>query len=155
VVEVDILTGRLADSTTPPDRRRTLTVFDLPLPVRAWARSQGWPLLADLTAGGDSPQPSASELLLLSPQPNAEYRLDTGFNQSAQQLLVEAVAGQDIVQVTFYVDGRILATLVEPPFQAWWALVEGEHTFWAVGRTSDGSTVTTPSVTITVRKDNE
>ncbi len=149
-VEVDILTGLLADAATPPEQRRTVTAFNLPLPARAWARAQGWPLLIDLVPGEDSQQPSAAELLLLSPQPFAEYRLDTQFNQSAQQLLVEAVAGQDIVQVTFYVDGRILATLTDPPFQAWWPLAAGQHAFWAVGRTADGSTVATQSVTITV-----
>jgi penicillin-binding protein 1C len=153
VVVVDILTDGLADSNTPPDRRRTLTVFNLPLSAHAWARAQGWPLLDDFTAGGDPLQPSASELLLLSPQPFAEYRLDAGINPSAQQLLVEAVAGRDIVQVSFYIDGRILAILANPPFQTWWPLAAGEHLFWAVGHKSDGSTVTTPSVTITVQVD--
>jgi penicillin-binding protein 1C len=151
-VMVDILTGGLADANTPPDRRRTLTVFDLPLSAQAWARAEGWPLFGDFTPGGDPLAPSASELLLLSPQPFGEYRLDAGINPSAQQLLVEAVAGRDIVQVTFYIDGRIFAVLSNPPFQAWWPLAAGEHRFWAVGQKSDGSTVTTPPVTITVTR---
>jgi penicillin-binding protein 1C len=152
-VEVDILTGLLADDATPPDRRRTVTAFNLPLPVHAWARAQGWPLLVDLMPEED-PQELAAELLLLSPPPFAEYRLDPGFNQPAQQLLVEAAAGRDIVQVTFYVDGRVLAILSDAPFQTWWPLAAGEHTFRAVGRTADGSTVTTPPVTITVHTDD-
>jgi penicillin-binding protein 1C len=154
VVMIDILTGRLADSATPPDRRSPLTVFDLPLTAQAWARAQGWPLLVDYISGGDSPPPAASELLLLSPPPYAEYRLDAGFNQSAQQLLIEAVAGPDIMEVTFYIDGQVLAILAEPPFQAWWPLAEGVHTFWAVGRTAGGLIVTTPQVKITVHTED-
>lgn len=152
-VEVDILTGRPADDSTPPERRRTVTAFNLPLPLRDWARAQGWLLLADLIPEEDPQQPSSAELLLLSPPPFAEYRLDPGFDPTAQQLLLEAAAGPDIVEVSFYVDGRLLAAVDTAPFQAWWPLAEGEHTIWAVGRTAGGATVTTPSVTITVHAD--
>jgi membrane carboxypeptidase/penicillin-binding protein PbpC len=149
-VAVDSLTGRLADSSTPPERRRLLTVFNLPLSVRAWARAQGWPLLSDLTSRQDSLPVSGNDLLLLSPQPYSEYRIDARFDPSAQQLLVEAVAGQDIAEVSLWVDDRTLATFVRPPFQTWWPLAPGEHRFRAVGRTADGSVITTPDVWITV-----
>jgi penicillin-binding protein 1C len=155
LVEIDILTGRPADSSTPADRRRMLTVFNLPLPVRAWARDQGWPLLIDFLPEGEPSDPGAADLLLLSPQPFAEYRLDARFNASAQQLLLEAAAGRDIVQVAFYVDGRILATVTQAPFQVWWPLAAGRHSFQAVGRTAGGATVSTPIVTITVHADEE
>jgi penicillin-binding protein 1C len=152
-VEVDILTGWPADDATPPERRRTVTAFNLPLPLRDWARTQGWLLLVDLIPEEDPQRPLSAELLLLSPPPFAEYRIDPDFDQTAQQLLLEAAAGPDIVEVSFYVDGHLLAAVDTAPFQAWWPLAEGEHTIWAVGRTAGGATVTTPSVTITVHAD--
>jgi penicillin-binding protein 1C len=153
-VVVDSLTGRLADSSTPSDRRQLLTVFNLPLLVRAWARAQGWPLLSDLTTGGDSVLTSGSSLLLVSPEPNSEYRIDNRFDPSAQQILVQAVAGPDVVQVTLWVDNQELASFSGPPFQAWWPLALGQHSFHAEGRTTDGSWITTPLVQITVHPES-
>lgn len=149
-IVVDTLTGRPADSSTPPERRRALTMFNLPLAARAWAREQGWPLLSDLTSGGDSPPITGNSLLLVSPEPFSEYRIDSRFDPSAQQILVEAVAGQDLVQVTLFADGRALAAFTAPPFQTWWPLTPGQHEFWAEGRTADGSRLSTPAVVITV-----
>ncbi len=149
-IEVDSLTGRPADLSTPLERRRSLTVFNLPLAARAWAREQGWPLLSDLTSGGDSPLIAGNSLLLVSPEPFSEYRIDSRFDPSAQQILVEAVAGQDLVEVTLWADDRLLATFTDRPFQTWWQLTPGEHRFRAAGRTADGTRIATPDVWITV-----
>ncbi len=86
-------TGALADDSTPPERRKPLIVLDLPVEAQPWARPQGLPLLADIKQ--DQALPSrADSLALISPLPNTTYRITADFNQSAQQLSVEAVAGQ-------------------------------------------------------------
>ena len=95
----------------------------------------------------DSSQGAA--ISILSPRPNTTYRLDPNFDQSAQQLLVEAAAGQGITNVTLWVDGKLLATLDAAPYQAWWPLTVGEHRFWAQGVTATGETVISETVTVT------
>lgn len=155
LVEVDSLTGRLADSFTPAERRQPLIALDLPLAVQPWARKQGLTLLADLAPENSGTPDPASDLLLISPAPNSTYRIKPAFNQSAQQLAVEAGAGRDFVHVSLWVDGVLLAEFEEPPFRAWWPLAAGEHRFRAVGTRSDGETVTGPTVKITVLVDSQ
>ena len=150
-VWIDTLTGQLVTDATPVERRQQRTVLDLPVATQPWAREQGLPLLADLTSSAESDQQSA--ISMLSPRPNTTYRLDPNFDQSAQQLQVEAAAGQGITGVTLWVDGNLLATLDAPPYQAWWPLTAGEHRFQAQGVTSTGETVTSDTVTITVVAD--
>jgi penicillin-binding protein 1C len=149
-VWIDALTGEPASDDTPAERRQLRTVLDLPAAAQPWARAQGLPLLADLTQPVNSDQ--LSVISILSPHPNTTYRLDPNFDQSAQQLLVEAAAGQGIADVTLWVDGDLLATSDSAPYQAWWPLVDGEHSFWAQGLNVNGETVTSEVVTITVVK---
>ncbi len=148
-VTIDALTGALADASTPAERRKTIIVLDLPITAHPWARSQGLPLLADIPQTSEaSPQP---QIALISPRPNATYRLDPTFDISAQKLLIEAVAGAGFTEVTIWADGIPLATLTESPYQAWWQLSVGEHRFWVTGVTVNGETVTSEVVTITVQ----
>jgi membrane carboxypeptidase/penicillin-binding protein PbpC len=148
-VTIDALTGSLADASTPTERVQTKIVLDLPITAHPWARSQGLPLLADIPSS--SAYPLSNPLVaLISPRPNATYRLDPTFNASAQKLLIEAVVGAGISQVTIWVDGIPLATLTESPYQAWWQLSVGEHRFWATGMTINGETVTSEVIVVTV-----
>jgi penicillin-binding protein 1C len=147
-VWIDAQTGQLATDATPTERRQLQTVFDLPVTTQDWARAQGLPLLVDLTKSATSDKLPA--ISLLSPHSNTTYRLDSNFDQTAQQLLVEAAAGQGITNITLWVDETLLATLDSAPYQAWWPLVVGDHRFWAQGLTADGETLTSEVVTITV-----
>ena len=145
---VDPLTNTLATDSTPPERRQSLTVLDLPVEAQAWARSQGLPLLADYSREASSTQ--AGDLVLVSPRPNTTYRLTPNLDPSAQQLLLEALAGQGMSQITFWVDGNLLTSVSESPFQAWWPLIVGTHQLWAQGVNASGETVRSDTVTITV-----
>ncbi len=151
-VWLDAQTGALADGTTPPERRQQVTVLDLPARAQPWARSLGLPLLADL-AHGNNPS-AASSLALIVPQANTTFHMTSDINQSAQQLAVEAVAGQGFAQVKIYVDGTLLAAFSGPPYRAWWPLTVGAHSFRVDGLTSTGETVTGPEITITVVAEN-
>jgi hypothetical protein len=105
-----------------------------------------------MDGSGQTPSPadSAQALALVSPRPNTVYKLTGDINQSAQQLAVEAAAGQGFAQIKIWVDGKLLATFSGPPYQAWWPLSEGQHSFRVEGVTSTGETVQGPEVTISV-----
>jgi penicillin-binding protein 1C len=147
-VTIDALTGQLADESTPAERRQTKIVLDLPITAQPWARSQGLPLLADVARASETSQP---QIALISPRPNTSYRLDPTFDPSAQQIMIEAVAGAGITQVTIWVDGVQLASFADLPYQAFWQLTIGEHRFWATGVTVNGEAVTSEVVTISVQ----
>jgi penicillin-binding protein 1C len=160
-VWVDVLTGQLATEATPPERRLSRSVLDLPLAAQGWARAQGLTLVGDLESSAISDQPAPatprgpglSAISLLSPLPNTTYRIDPNFDQSAQQVLVEAVAGQGIINITLWVDGELLTMPESAPYQSWWPLSRGEHRFWAEGLNAAGETVTSDVVVITVVTD--
>ena len=105
-ITMDALTGALADDRTPPERRKEIVVLDLPVEALPWARAQGLPLLADLKQTTESVR--ANSLVLISPTPNTTYHITGDLSQSAQQLSVEAVAGQSFSKVTIYLDGNPL-----------------------------------------------
>ena len=147
-VTVDTLTGGLADNFTPSTRRQTKIVLDLPISAQPWARSQGLPLLVDIPQAAEGA--TKPQIMLISPRTQTNYRVDPTFNAEAQKILIEAVAGTGITQVTIWVDGVALVTLTGSPYQAWWQLTLGEHRFWATGLTMDAETVMSEVVVVTV-----
>jgi len=149
-VWIDSQTGELADAATPSARRQRITALDLPVQAQPWARGLGLTLLADLSRADDSSQATTNQLALISPRPNTTWRITSDINQTAQQLAVEAVAGQGFVKINIWVDGTLLATFSGPPYQAWWPLTVGQHSFRVEGITSTGETVSGPSVEISV-----
>jgi penicillin-binding protein 1C len=149
-VWIDMLTNSLADDATPAERRQPVTVLDLPVEVQAWAREQGLSLLTDYAQVNTNISQQLNQLILLSPQPNLTYRIDPSFDPSAQQLQIEAAVGQDISQVTLWVDGNPFADLTSAPYQTWWSLSVGEHRFWVQGVNANGEAVKSDVITITV-----
>ncbi|HET9911230.1 MAG TPA: penicillin-binding protein 1C [Anaerolineales bacterium] len=149
-VWIDSLTNTLADDSTPGERRKLITVLDLPVEAQTWARAQGLPLLTDFAYAQNSISQQPDQLILLSPHPNMVYRIDPNFNPDSQQLQIEVAAGGEISQVTIWMDGNLLAALSSPPYQAWWSLSAGEHHFWAEGVNASGETIKSEVVTVTV-----
>jgi hypothetical protein len=123
-------------------------VLDLPVEAQQWARQQGLPLLADIQQRTE--QVGAKSLVMVSPTPNTTYRITTDTDASAQQLSVEAIAGQPFPTLTIYVDGVALQAFSAPPYQAWWPLSPGTHRFWAEARSASGTTIKSDPVVITV-----
>ncbi len=149
-VTVDAATGTLANDATPTSRRKQEVVLDLPVQAQQWAHSVGLPLLSDLQQQTDLSKPES--LALVSPTPNTTYHLTSEITAAAQQLPVEAVAAQPFTKVTLYVDGAPLQSFIVAPYQSWWPLAEGQHTFYAEGVTATGDVVRTEEVAITVVK---
>jgi penicillin-binding protein 1C len=150
---VDALTNFIANDSTPVDRRKSITVLNLPVAAQTWAYKQGLPLLSDYSQptldSGNSLQ-NNSALVLLSPHPDTTYRIDPNFDPASQQLKIEVAAGQGISQVTLWVDGSLLTPLSSPPYQTWWTISAGEHHFWAEGVNAHKERVKSEVVTITV-----
>jgi membrane carboxypeptidase/penicillin-binding protein PbpC len=149
-VWIDMLTNSLADDSTPGERRKLVTVLDLPGEAQTWARAQGLPLLTDLAYTQNHVSQQSDQLILLSPHPNTTYRIDPNFAPASQQLRIEVAAGGQVSQVTLWMDGNLLATLSAPPYQAWWSLSAGEHQFWAQGVNVNGEVIKSDVVTINV-----
>ena len=152
-VWIDALTNTLANNSTPIERRKSITVLNLPIEAQTWAHKQGLPLLADYsqtTLDSGSLLPNNSSLVLLSPHPDTTYRIDPNFDPASQQIQIEVAVGQAISQVTIWVDGNLLTTLSSPPYQAWWTLSPGEHHFWVEGVNGNGEIVKSENVLITV-----
>jgi membrane carboxypeptidase/penicillin-binding protein PbpC len=149
-VWIDPLTNSIANDLTPIDRRKSITVLDLPVEAEPWAHLQGLPLLIDYAQALENTSMQHNQLVLLSPPPNTTYRIDPNFDPSAQQIQIEVAAGSGISQVTIWVDENLLATLSSAPYQAWWSLSAGEHRFWAEAADANGEIVKSDSVTIIV-----
>jgi len=164
---IDALTNSIATDSTPIERRKSITVLNLPVEAQAWAHKQGLPLLSDYSLDSASSLHSQgvlanqehtltgtgapdSKLVLLSPHPNTTYRIDPNLELSSQQIQIEVAAGQGISQIEIWVDGDLLTTLPSPPYQVWWTLSAGEHRFWAEGVNASGETVKSGVVVITV-----
>jgi hypothetical protein len=103
-------------------------------------------------AGGEGPSPGLYSLIMMSPDHGGRYRLSPEIPASSQQLFVAVrpAEGVALQKVTLYVDGRPLATLTEPPYQARWQMTPGTHTFWAVGEDVWGNRVESERVVIEV-----
>jgi penicillin-binding protein 1C len=149
-VWIDPLTNSIANDLTPIERRKSITVLDLPVEAQSWAHTQGLPLLMDYSQAVENTSAQQNQLVLLSPPPNTTYRIDPGFDPSAQQIQIEVAAGSGISQVAIWMDGSLITTLSSPPYQAWWKLSTGEHHFWAQALNTNGETLKSDVVSISV-----
>jgi len=93
----------------------------------------------------------AGALVLRSPDPGAVYRIDPGLPAASQRLAV-AARGAGVAEVTLWVDETALARFEAPPYEAFWALAPGEHSFRAEGITVDGLRVATEPVTVYIEE---
>jgi penicillin-binding protein 1C len=161
IIQVDSVTGQLADENTPPEQVKNLTVLDLPPLAQPWAHANGYPLLGDYLANSglawrsDDTQGDSSSggiLRLLSPSEGAAYRISNSTLPEAQRLMLEAAGESGLSQVSLWIDGDLLASFNNPPYRAWWTLSEGQHQAWVEGIDANGEQVASQPVTFTVQK---
>lgn len=134
-IEVDVETGALAVENTPTNQRKTITVLDLPPQAHAWARSQGLPLMADLILDA-AIRLDDDSIQIVSPAPNAVYYLSQ--NLTAQRMHIKALGPAGMELVNIWLDGEIIASFAEPPYETWWELQEGQHQVWVEAVTNVG-----------------
>jgi penicillin-binding protein 1C len=150
-VEIDMATGAPAGPETPPGRIREEVFIFPPAEALDWARQHGWPVLADPPAG-DRVTTEDTPLVLVQPDAGTVYQLSSEVPESYQSIRVVArpADGVAVAEVTLYVDGEPLVTLTAPPYEAFWQLAPGEHTFSARGVDVDGETLRSAPATIQV-----
>jgi 1A family penicillin-binding protein len=154
-VAIDAMTGLPATDATPIERRAERIFLDLPPQAREWARTAGLPILPDTLASPGTTSTTtgaqAPSLVILSPDPQTVFRISSTIPLGTQKVRLEAGGPGDLVSVTLYLDGTVLATLDEPPFEVLWQLQVGSHTLYATGRTSKGDELTSEVVQFTVK----
>jgi membrane carboxypeptidase/penicillin-binding protein PbpC len=161
LVKVDSATGLPAEASTPQERRKILTVLNLPPQAASWAHGQGLTLLGDLginlqhqagvNGSGGLVQSGGPILRVISPAQGSLYRLDPSFAARAQRILMEVSGDGSLQEASLYVDGDLLARFERPPYQAWWQLTLGMHTVWAQGRDTAGKHITSEPVDFEVK----
>jgi len=156
-VVLDKTSGLPAGPQTAPGDRELATALDLPPQALPWARQRGLLLWTDLesgkNAGASTPGAAApqSGLVLLTPGDGAVYTLSASLPAANQQMRIEASGGSTAGPVTFLVDGRVLAVVDSPPYQAWWPLALGKHHIQAQVKDAGGSIISSSLVEITVQ----
>ena len=113
----------------------------------AWAESEDAFYTATSHAGsaGIYPTPTLPPLTtipgVISPEPEAVYRLSPTLPQEEQMLALEVQADPGS-WVTFRVDGQEVGTRDRPPYRVWWALEPGAHVATFELRLANGQTRT-------------
>jgi len=144
--KVDAATGLLADFNTPPNRIKTQVFLILPPEAEEWAREKGIPQLP--TSNFQSP---ISNLKITSPDDKTVYKISPRLPISNQQVSFHAVSGKAFKEVSFVLDGVVIATVRESPYQTFWQLAEGKHTLKAIALTKEGERVESGEVTFEVK----
>jgi len=168
---LDTRNGLLAGPDCPPQFTTQILYTLYPSEAQEWVRRQNIPqppetyspLCPGVQTADDGPQtdneptsysllPTPYSVILTSPDQGGRYRLSPEIPRAAQQILVVARPADSVAlrQVTLLVDGRLLATLTRPPYQALWPMTVGTHVFTAVGVDVEGNEVEGNSVTIEV-----
>lgn len=144
---LDRRTGLLADETTPPEDREERVYLILPPEARDWAIRQGIPQppVGARIAGGES-----IPARLLSPDPHTVFRLTPLLPEDQQRIRLAVAVPSHAERVAYWLDGDLLATVDQPPFDHWWPLVPGEHEITAVIDLDDGTSVATGAVSFRV-----
>jgi len=145
-VRIDRLSGLVAGPNCPEATVEERIYVFWPPEAMDWAREQGLTLPPAAAcplhpSGEPAPTPGAAlSLALVSPDPNAVYRLSAALPAALQSLELAARFLSDAAQatVTFYVDGIAAGEDAEPPYRMMWPMQPGEHTIWAVAAIPSG-----------------
>jgi len=156
---LDAATGRLADASTPPERRITRKVTRWPADALLWAEQNGLATSPEAAAGvpgkagaDESGAVPPGALRLARPVQGARYCLATDLAGAYQMVEVVAVGpeGAGLSSLTVEVDGVPWQIWAAPPYRAFWPLAAGEHKFALVGTAADGTALESEGVRITV-----
>jgi penicillin-binding protein 1C len=151
-VQIDMSTGLLADGSTPPERRTTKTVLDLPPETQAWARGQGLILMSDLMGASEveAGLDRAASLRIVSPPDGSVYRLSPAIDRDAQRICIEAIGEAGLKRVTLWMDGDLMESFERSPYRLCWPILAGRHEAWAEGMSQSGEQVASEKVVFVV-----
>ena len=66
------------------------------------------------------------------------------------RIRVEAVGEAGLSQVTLWMDGNLVDSFYQRPYQVWWPLAVGRHEVWAEGLDQNGERVISERVVFLV-----
>lgn len=166
---IDGRNGLLAGSACPEEYvlLRDYTLY--PPEAQEWAWSRGVPqppttysplcppenlvALGDFTAAPLDPSPQPKECLILSsPHQGGIYSITKGMPLEHQRIKVALYAACDaqVKTVAMLLDGKPFAQLTAPPFETFWTLSPGTHSFSATALDAAGKALSSNEVSITV-----
>ncbi len=146
---IDSATGLLADDSTPPERVATQVFLVLPPEAQEWARAKGIPQPPN--SGQWSVASGQSTLHITSPDDATIFNISPRLPIESQQIAFSAVSGVTMKEVSFVLNGKVEATLTEPPYQYFWTLAPGQYTLEVVGVTASGERVSGGAVRFEVK----
>ena len=165
LVEIDAMTGAVASSDCPVERRVLRRVTFWPAEARLWAEEQGLPMppgdaeaVAAISGGAGTALgrevDDASGLRLASPDPNAVFVMAPTLPPAFQQIEIVAIdsSALGLRAIDLWVDGQVFHTWSAPPYRVLWPLSPGTHAFLLVGTDAKHNTVRSSVVNVTVQK---
>lgn len=168
-VRIDVGTHLPANDTTPPANIVERVQLDLPLPLRDWAKVNGWPLIERGTRQNTTQPnqpltetntlgnalPSALPLAIIRPDNGAIFRISKTLPLAVQRIPLQVqVQDRNITHVDLLLaDGQRttqIAAFQQNGFSGFWQLTPGQHTFIARATYQNGRTQDLDKVTIQV-----
>jgi penicillin-binding protein 1C len=141
---IDKATGRLADDSTPKDRRVEQAFIVLPQEARDWAIRNG---IRQPPPGAAVQAPDSSKgLRLLAPDPYTVFEISPVTPIDTQRLRLTAGAPPGTQSVTYLMDGKALGTVNIAPWEVWWTLQLGDHQLTATATLADGTQQTAAAI---------
>ncbi len=136
---------------TDPHSGRDVLALDLPPIAADWAAGAGVILFSDIpTDSNQYATPAEVALAILSPAPGSVYRIDPRRPLAVQRLRVRLSVPADAASVTLWINGEPFETWTDGPYETWWALAAGQHTFELEATSRGGETQRTAAAIITV-----
>ena len=147
-LSIDTQTGRLADDSTPPERRRDQVFMVLPQEARDWA----------IRNGIEQPPPGAvvqapdhnAGLRLLEPDPYTIFQISPQLPRDAQRIRLTVGTPPGTQSVTYLMNGEPLGTVHAAPWALWWPLAQGDYEVVAQAQLADGTTETSAAIPFSV-----
>jgi penicillin-binding protein 1C len=135
---IDTATGLLADDSTPPERIVEQVFLVLPPEAQEWAREKGIP---PPPGTGSSSVNGDQSLHIISPDDATIYNISPRLPIESQQITFTAVSGEALKEVSFVLNGEVVATLAQAPYQYFWTLAPGRYELEVIGVRLNGERV--------------
>jgi membrane carboxypeptidase/penicillin-binding protein PbpC len=126
---IDKTTGLLADENTPEENQEQQVFLVLPPEARAWAVSEGIP---SPPLGAQVVGYEAYPVRLLNPDPYTIFQLSPSTPLETQRIRLSVAYPSGTAAIEYWLDGTLLSKEEQEPFERWWELLPGQHTFKAV-----------------------
>ncbi|GIK65100.1 MAG: penicillin-binding protein 1A [Chloroflexota bacterium] len=136
---IDSRTGLLATEDTPTEFQEEKVYLVLPPEARDWAARQNIPPPPDsaIRVGEEPERP----LRMVSPDPYTVFALTPLLPLETQRIRLSVITPPETTSITYWIDGGMVQTIDQAPFDIWWALQPGDHLVWSTAQLADGSSL--------------